>query len=147
MNIPRSTLIILGILWLLLAVALIVVQLVIPPAVKLEWKTETEFDTAGFNVLRSDFEDGEYSKINQQMIPSTADPSSGAVYQYVDREVAPGKTYYYRLQDVEFDSSIGTHEIITAQAPTSNWWLALLAISCAVAGVGLVVTGLKSSSG
>ena len=34
------------------------------------WSTESEVNTAGFNVYRSDSEDGPWTKINSQLIPA-----------------------------------------------------------------------------
>ena len=71
------------------------------PSIEVEWETETEFETAGYNIYRSDSEDGEFVKINQRLIPSKADPTSGAQYTYIDSDIIPGNTYFYRLEDVE----------------------------------------------
>ena len=65
----------LGIVWLLLAGLIVIVQLGRVPRIEITWLTETEFDTAGFNVWRSDSPQGEYQKLNDQLIPGAPDAS------------------------------------------------------------------------
>lgn len=67
----------------------------------LRWKTATEINNSGFNLLRSSSPNGAYAKI-AGLIPS-ATPGSilGADYSYADSSVAPGETYFYKLEAVE----------------------------------------------
>ena len=88
---------VLGILWFTLGGAILYMQFARPPVIEIELVTETEFDTAGFNISRSATPDGEFVQINPQLIPSAADPSSGANYSYTDSDVPAGETYYYKL--------------------------------------------------
>ncbi len=143
----RSTLILLGILWLILAIVLIVSQVVVSPAIKLEWRTETEFETAGFNILKSDNETGIYKQINDKLIASQADPAAGASYEFTDKDVVPGRIYYYRLEDVEFDSTSAAHQVLTVQAPTRPFWIIPVAVVCAIFALILFLYGFKSASG
>jgi len=71
-------------------------------AVLLEWATETELDNEGFNLLRSDEQDGEYIKINPYLIPARGSAGFGAEYSYTDYDVENGVTYYYLLEDIDF---------------------------------------------
>ncbi len=144
---PRSTLLLLGILWLILAVVLIITQVVVSPAIKLEWQTETEFETAGFNILKSESETGIYTQINDKLIASQADPAAGASYAFTDEDVVAGRTYYYRLEDVEFDNTSAAHEILTVQAPSRPVWIIPVAALCAIFGLALLLFGFKSISG
>ena len=52
-------------------------------SVTLIWVTETEIDNAGFNIYRAGA-DGEFVKINAEMIPAQGTAASGATYQFVD---------------------------------------------------------------
>ena len=84
-----------------------------------------------YNVYRSETPDGEYVVLNATLIPSQAPGSvSGAAYTWVDRDVRPGQTYYYRLEDVDID---GTHTLygpvdvaLSAQPATLSLYLPLM---------------------
>ena len=67
----------------------------------LRWVTESEMDNAGFNVYRAETEGGQYVKINDSLIAATGSPNQGAEYVFVDKGVEKGKTYYYKLEDVD----------------------------------------------
>jgi len=67
-------------------------------AVKVVWATSYETDNAGFDVYRSTTRDGDYVKINDTMIPSRSDGS----YDYTDRTVDVGRTYFYKLIGNDF---------------------------------------------
>ncbi len=69
--------------------------------VKIEWTTASELNTAGFNVYRSDSPEGSAVRINQELIPASTDPLAGGMYQFIDKNAQPGRTYYYALEDVE----------------------------------------------
>jgi len=66
--------------------------------IKVSWETASEVDNAGFNVWRSEAQNGTYTKINTSMIPAAGGPGSGAVYEYVDEGVSAGVTYHYKLE-------------------------------------------------
>ena len=66
--------------------------------ITLTW-TQDDFDTlAGYNVYRSDKEDGQYSRLNSTVIP--ADTKT-----FTDTNVTPGKVYYYNFTVVKTDLS------------------------------------------
>lgn len=140
---PERIFLLLGLLWLGLAVAILVTQLVTPPKIEIRWVTETEFETAGFNIYRSEAADGEFVQINETLIPSASDPASGSSYQYVDEDVEAGKTYYYRLEDVEYDSSSQQHEVLSRAVPRIESWAVILAAVCALVGVFLLGNQLR----
>jgi hypothetical protein len=64
------------------------------------WTTESELDIIGFNLYRSDTADGEFEKINEELIPPATDPFVGGEHTYVDETVTRGQTYYYQLETV-----------------------------------------------
>ncbi len=80
----------------------------------LAWTTASEVDNEGFNIYRSEAEDGEYVKINDALIPAQGDPSTGASYSFVDTDVRPGKTYYYKLEDVDTSGNSTFHGPVSA---------------------------------
>ncbi len=119
--------------------------------IEITWTTESEVNTAGFNVFRSTSRDGEYTQINTALIPSQADPVLGGKYAYKDEQVEPGQTYYYKLEEVETTGGRTKYnEIVeaTAQSPgllglsTAVWW-GLAAVLVLVA-VGLWWRGRRA---
>lgn len=82
--------------------------------VLLEWKTETEIDNEGFNLLRSGDEDGQYVQINRYLIPSEGVAGFGAEYDYTDFDVKNGVTYYYFLEDIDIYGKCTLHGPVSA---------------------------------
>lgn len=80
-------------------------------SVTLVWATAAEIDTAGFNILRSESQDGPFEKINDLLIPGQGGPTQGAVYSYVDDGLQSGTTYWYQLQDVDITGESYIHEV------------------------------------
>lgn len=77
------------------------IYLSVNPMVNIEWSTETELDTYGFNLRRNDADSpSSISQINPQMILARGSPIEGATYQYIDRDVQAGVFYTYQLQEV-----------------------------------------------
>jgi hypothetical protein len=71
----------------------------------LNWRTASEQDNAGFNVLRSSAERGKYEKINDKLIPARRDGD----YQFVDDKVDAGGKYYYKLESLDRDGQVQLH--------------------------------------
>lgn len=132
----------LGVAWLLLAALIIILQIGSAPTIEIAWVTATEFETAGFNVWRSDSPQGVFNKVNDQLIPASPDAATGAEYRFVDEEIDRNKTYFYRLEDVAFDNRTVQHEIISASATGTSPVLLGLAIVCALVGAGLIVSSV-----
>ncbi|CAN2039328.1 putative pectate lyase C (modular protein) [Candidatus Magnetomoraceae bacterium gMMP-15] len=88
-----------------------------PDHVLLNWQTASEIDNAGFHIWRSETKNGNYTRITDNIIPSYALGSvSGAEYVYEDRDVVAGQTYYYKLEDIEYDNDSNFHELSFSQA-------------------------------
>ena len=84
----------------------------------LSWETGSETDNAGFHIHRSLRLRGDYAQITSGLIPAEGSPSEGAKYAYVDREVEPGTSYFYKLEDVD-NSGAGTlHGPVSARTAT-----------------------------
>jgi hypothetical protein len=103
--------------------------------VTLMWRTESEINTAGFNIYRGivgrdrgilargKFRLGgsytpEMEQINDVPIAAIGSPISGAEYTFVDHDVKNGFTYIYQLEDVEKDGGTTSHGPVTA---TPRW--------------------------
>jgi hypothetical protein len=76
----------------------------------LEWQTANEAQNAGFNVLRSASKDGEYKKLNDELIHARADGK----YTFEDKEAMVGVRYYYLLEDVDFRGTKLPHGPVSA---------------------------------
>jgi hypothetical protein len=86
----------------------------------LTWETVTEVNNLGFNLYRSTTPAASGSLL--AFVPSLAPGSTaGASYTYADRDVSPGNTYYYWLEDVEFGGASSLHGpvSVTVAVPTA----------------------------
>jgi len=85
----------------------------------LEWSTESEIDNMGFNLYRSETENGQYTtKINASLISAQGSALQGASYEFVDKDVKNRKTYWYKLEDVDVNGTSTMHGPISA---TPRW--------------------------
>lgn len=136
--------ILLGSFWILIAILLLVLQIGDRPQIEISWKTESELNTAGFNVFRSDSPAGPFVRLNENIIPASDDPIAGDDYQFTDTDVELDDVYYYRLEDVEYDNSKELHDVIEARATgPSAWWL-LLVFACFIIGTALISSAILS---
>jgi hypothetical protein len=111
-------------------------------SILITWKTASEVDNAGFHLWRSDAEDGEYSRITAALIPAEGGPTWGAEYEHRDTDVRPGRTYYYKLEDID-DQGLSTfHGPVSATVeslavPTLSQWGAI--VFSLILGTGAVL--------
>lgn len=78
--------------------------------VQLNWVTQSETENMGFHILRSEAPEGTYLQINRELIPGHGTTSSAHIYQFVDEsELAPSRSYYYKLVDVDYKGRLNTH--------------------------------------
>ena len=82
----------------------------------LKWETASEVDNMGFNIYRAESAEGEYTKINGALIPADGSATEGANYQYIDKTAKAGKTYYYKLEDVDNAGNSTFHGPISVAA-------------------------------
>lgn len=82
--------------------------------VLLQWTTDSEIDNAGFNIYRSDAEQGPYIKINGSLISAEGSPSQGASYAFEDSGIKNRKTYYYKLEDIDLNGETTMHGPVKA---------------------------------
>ena len=136
---------VIGSLWILLAAAILIYQVARPARIEIEWVTETEFDTAGFNIYRAESQAGEFTQLNERLIPSNADLASGSTYTYVDNSISSGQTYYYVLEDVELDGTLVRHEeeIIAGNFTRFEWWALVSIPVSTLVGLLLLFTGIS----
>ena len=77
-------------------------------AVVVRWITESELNNAGFNILRSETRDGEFTKLNTNLIAGQGTTSERTAYEYPDTSAKPNVVYYYQIQDVSLDGKVQT---------------------------------------
>ena len=80
----------------------------------IHWSTEAETDNAGFNLYRSETENGQYIKINTSLIPAQGSSTQGASYEFIDSGVKNRKTYYYKLEDIGLNGNSTMHGPVSA---------------------------------
>ena len=74
----------------------------------IRWITESELNNAGFNILRSETRDGEFTKINTSLIAGQGTTSERTTYTWKDTSAKPTVVYYYQIQDVSLDGQVQT---------------------------------------
>ncbi|MBN2356653.1 T9SS type A sorting domain-containing protein [candidate division KSB1 bacterium] len=84
----------------------------IDASIELTWITRSETDNLGFNILRADSEHGSFKRVNARLISGAGNTQNECQYKYIDREVEVNRTYYYRLQDVDYAGRMMTHDVI-----------------------------------
>ncbi|MBN1480411.1 T9SS type A sorting domain-containing protein [candidate division KSB1 bacterium] len=71
----------------------------------LQWRTESEKESWGFNVLRSEIRDGTYERINGELIKAAGNSTSRHDYSYKDERFRKGVTYYYKLEQIDLNGT------------------------------------------
>jgi hypothetical protein len=131
-------------------IALLIIMLALSGCaapVRVEWTTETEMNTAGFNLYRGVSVDGPFDvKVNAQLIPPAADPLTGGKYQYVDQTARAGVTYYYRLEEVERNGGTNNFGPISVRAGGLEWWHVLILALLGVGVAALWILGRKRAT-
>ena len=93
--------------------------------VELHWSTASEMANLGFDVYRSDYEDGPYTKVNPELIKGAGTDATSHDYTFIDEEAVPGKTYYYAIEDIDFSGASERHasiEVVYERQIMSGAW-------------------------
>jgi hypothetical protein len=77
-----------------------------PGVVRLTWKTQSEENTFGFNVMRRTSQTGKPERINGKPILGAGNSSTENFYEYCDKTVKVGDTYYYSLQEINLSGQV-----------------------------------------
>jgi len=87
-------------------------------AVLLEWVTRSETENLGFHLFRAEGP-GEFVQITARLIEGAGTSSGTHAYSYQDGAVEPGKTYRYKLADLDRSGHLefGAPVEITVAAP------------------------------
>ncbi|MCK4639966.1 MAG: T9SS type A sorting domain-containing protein [Candidatus Marinimicrobia bacterium] len=82
--------------------------------VTLKWTTESEIENLGFNIYRSTNPNVEFLMLNDELIPGAGNSSSRHEYEYVDKNLTNGVTYWYKLEDVDYSGNTEFHGPVSA---------------------------------
>ena len=82
--------------------------------VTLKWATESEIENLGFNIYRSTKYNDQFSIINDELIPGAGNSSSRHEYEYIDKGLTNGITYWYKLEDVDYSGNTELHGPVSA---------------------------------
>ncbi|MDZ7724707.1 MAG: GEVED domain-containing protein [candidate division KSB1 bacterium] len=85
--------------------------------IHISWTAEQEIDHAGYSVLRSLSQQGPFEMVSHTLI-TQATRVQGTVkyYEFTDRRVEPGRTYYYMIRDVGLNGAGTDHGPLAAEA-------------------------------
>ncbi len=90
---------------------------VVDQTVELDWTTAVEVNNAGFEVERS-LDAFAFSSIG--WVEGAGTNTQGHSYRYIDRNLIPGRTYYYRLRQVDTDGQYTYSNTMEAHLSTGQ---------------------------
>ncbi|MEI6125614.1 MAG: hypothetical protein WCQ99_03585 [Pseudomonadota bacterium] len=76
----------------------------------LTWETGDETNNFGFNVYRSEAQDGGFVKINEEIVLSKGGSGIGSTYTFTDTKLQNGKKYFYLIEDIAADGTATIHD-------------------------------------
>lgn len=114
--------------------------------VRLIWETATELDNMGFNLYRASSPSGERTRINDELIPGRGTGLGGS-YQFDDPGMLDDGTYYYWLEDVEYNFSTREHGPLRVTLGSPSTVTTLGSTSIQNDGVVMITSGTFERSG
>jgi Secretion system C-terminal sorting domain len=89
--------------------------------VTLNWRTETEVDNYGFDILRMFSQNGEGNEwITIGFVYGNGNSNSPIEYEFIDMDVSSAGTYFYRLKQFDNDGSFEYSDMLTAEIDAPN---------------------------
>ncbi len=88
--------------------------------VELSWQTASELNNLGFHLYRALSAEGPYEPVTRTAIPGLGSSPAGARYHYLDSGLENGKTYFYRLEDIETTGRTELHGPVSATPMAGN---------------------------
>ncbi|HOV47861.1 MAG TPA: SdrD B-like domain-containing protein [Anaerolineae bacterium] len=90
-------------------------------AIRVTWETAQELDNLGFNLYRGESAAGPWTRLNAELIPAQNPGATfGATYEWLDADVTPDATYFYRLEDVDIYGASTFHGPVSTTAATPS---------------------------
>jgi len=114
--------------------------------VQLIWETATELDNMGFNLYRATSPDGDRTRINDELVTGRG-TGLGGTYQYDDPAVLDDGTYYYWLEDVEYNFSTREHGPLRVTVGAASTLAKVGTTSIQQDGVVMITAGTFERSG
>ncbi len=87
-------------------------------AVRLTWRTESETDSYRWTVLRADADTGPYREIGR--LDAAGNSTAPRFYAWLDADVQPGHTYYYRLEELDLSGEVAHYGPVIATVPAGT---------------------------
>lgn len=85
--------------------------------VRLEWVTQSESETMGYDLYRKESRERQYQKITAKLIPAAGNSQVAQRYEYLDKvDLSPDYSYSYQLADIGFNGKVTFHEPVTITA-------------------------------
>jgi hypothetical protein len=81
--------------------------------IRLDWSTATEVNALGYEVQRDASGDGLFQPIG--WVNAEGNTIQISEYSFVDNDVIPGKVYYYRLRQVDFDGQQDYSKVVAGK--------------------------------
>jgi len=122
-----------------------------PGKVRIRWKTESQEENYGFNIMRADKQEGPYAKVNSSIIAGEGSTNIPKEYCFEDRKVVRGQTYFYFIESI---STSGVKEVVEGTKDTKvkvktveeeRAWLKAKALGQAAPAVAINTTATPSS--
>ena len=114
-------------------------------AILVTWETAMELDNVGFNLYRSTAAAGPYTLLNATLIPPQfPGEAMGGYYEWLDTNVKPDATYFYKLEDIDVEGVSTFHGPVSASLVYTPAAVGLQRISAyaAITPLALGVLGL-----
>ncbi|MEM7583197.1 MAG: hypothetical protein AAF560_07440 [Acidobacteriota bacterium] len=70
---------------------------------RIKWTTASEVDNFGYDVYRSESEDGPFEVLNSEVIEGAGTVDEPTSYEYVDDTIDPHKAYHYYVESISMD--------------------------------------------
>jgi hypothetical protein len=78
-------------------------------------------------------------KINSALIAAAGNPTQGASYKFFDSGLRNGKTYYYKLEDVDLNGASIMHQAVSATPRwIYNFWKQFIETFIIMCNLGMV---------
>ncbi len=90
-------------------------------AIRIEWETATELETAGYKIMRGDLPVNYQDLPDIGIVPAEGSPALGAKYAVVDETAVNGNTYFYQLIEIEEnlnEKEIASGSVVPGIQPT-----------------------------
>jgi len=87
--------------------------------IQLEWTTASEENNAGFYLMRAEDPEGEFIRLNNELIEGNGNANTSHDYRYTDPEVTPEVTYYYKLYSVDYNGDVYAYNTMASSTAMS----------------------------